>query len=276
MDGLNAGAGGSAGGGLAAWADRRWFSPSARALRRAGVEAVDLVLPVACLGCAAPGVSLCGDCAARLRRELRFPFVADDLSSFDVTAPPGPVFAAGRYAGLSAATLLEFKRPHGAGLAGVLAPPLATTLELARRSRAWHAGTRLVPIPSTRSALRRRGFSPPEVLLGAAIAAHPGSAAGRVEGGLLRCSRAHRARAQKGAGRRERAASIRGKFVLRPAGDSPFPVVLLDDVATTGATLAEAARVLRAGGYSVAGAVVLAAVPPPAGSQRAKGEAISP
>lgn len=267
----------AAGGGLAALADRWWFSPSARALRLAGVEAVDLVLPVECLGCGAPGVRLCGVCAARLRRELRVPRVADDMGAFDVTAPPAPVFAAGHYAGLSAAAILEFKRPHGAGLAAVLARPLAKTLELAQRSQAWRADARLVPIPSTASALRRRGFSPPDLLLGAAVATGGvGASESRLEPGLLRCNRLHRSKAQKGAGRRERFAAVRGKFVLRRAGVSPHLVVLVDDVSTTGATLAEAARVLRAGGHRVIAAVVLAAVPPPAALGREEGGAISP
>lgn len=59
-----------------------------------------------------------------------------------------------------------------------------------------------------------------------------------------------------------RAANLAGAFAVR-AGDAAYlrgrPVLLVDDVVTTGATLAEGARAARAVGAHVLGAAVVAA-----------------
>ncbi|MGP4031346.1 ComF family protein [Pseudarthrobacter sp. 1C304] len=72
---------------------------------------------------------------------------------------------------------------------------------------------------------------------------------------------------QKGLGRGERAERVRGSMRVRRGPFAPdvrgVPCIIVDDVLTTGATLAEAARALRAGGALVRGAVVLAATRPP-------------
>ncbi len=52
----------------------------------------------------------------------------------------------------------------------------------------------------------------------------------------------------------------RGLFAPEVTGR---PCIIIDDVLTTGATLAEAARALRTAGALVRGAVVLAATRPP-------------
>jgi predicted amidophosphoribosyltransferase len=62
---------------------------------------------------------------------------------------------------------------------------------------------------------------------------------------------------QAGLTTRERAANLAG--ALRATGVAGLPVVVVDDVMTTGATLVEAARALAAGGHPVAGAAVVAA-----------------
>jgi predicted amidophosphoribosyltransferase len=64
----------------------------------------------------------------------------------------------------------------------------------------------------------------------------------------------------------ERAANLAGALLARPGSATAVggsALVLVDDVLTTGATLAEAARALGAVGCPVTGAVVVAAVEHP-------------
>jgi predicted amidophosphoribosyltransferase len=61
-----------------------------------------------------------------------------------------------------------------------------------------------------------------------------------------------------------RAANLDGALVVRPAWAAQVvaaPIVLVDDVVTTGATLAEAARALRVAGAGPVVAAVLVATP---------------
>ena len=62
---------------------------------------------------------------------------------------------------------------------------------------------------------------------------------------------------QAGLSTRDRAANLAG--ALRATGVPGRPVIVVDDVMTTGATLVEAARALAAHGHPVAGAAVVAA-----------------
>ncbi|WP_454261450.1 phosphoribosyltransferase family protein [Pseudoxanthomonas mexicana] len=57
-------------------------------------------------------------------------------------------------------------------------------------------------------------------------------------------------------GRTERAANVSGS--MRARGAAGAAVIVVDDVVTTGATLVEAARALRAGGARVLGAATVA------------------
>jgi predicted amidophosphoribosyltransferase len=113
----------------------------------------------------------------------------------------------------------------------------------------------LVPVPSARPTVRARGHDPTARLASAA--------ARRLGGGVevVRVLRQARAVAdQAGLGTAQRAANLSGALVADPRRAPPGrPVVVVDDVLTTGATLVEATRALRSAGCLVVGAAVVAA-----------------
>lgn len=214
---------------------------------------VDLVLPTACVGCADPGVALCPRCE---------PVLAGPAAPTRPSpAPAGlpPTWAVASYDGAVRAAVLAYKE-HGM-LA--LSRPLGTAL--ARSARAASGGDRpapllIVPAPSRAAAVRARGHDPTLRLTRAAAARL------RAEGREVTVLRALRVRRgvldQAGLSSAERATNLAGSLRVaswargRLAGRR---VLLVDDVMTTGATLAEAARALRAAGAEVGAAAVVAA-----------------
>lgn len=263
---------------------RRWPARIADRAAAAGAELLALAAPVECVCCGAEDRALCPVCARRLRLLTRRPFRAEGRAPALVDMDGSvllPVVAAGVYRSELAQTVLSFKR-HGQGQ---LAEELGRALARAVGAVLAPAGAvLLVPVPTSGAAFRRRGFSPVHLLL--ARARRSPALAGAGVADVLRKTRpapsgvraAVRsattppgvpglAGGQKGLGRADRAGRVRGSMRVRAGFGPPEfagrPVVVVDDVLTTGATLAEAARALRAAGAVVRGAVVLAATRPP-------------
>ena len=209
------------------------------AVRAACTDALALLLPVSCAGCDEPDVGLCERCALALaptpRRQV-VPAVGGDLAVWS-----GLVFE-----GVAARVLRAIKEDGRTGLARALTPALQAAVARAGVT----AEVVLVPLPTSRAAYRRRGFRVPDLLL---------RRAGRPATRLLRHAR--RTGDQRGLGREARRSNVDGSLVVAPRGAQGLRVLLVDDVVTTGATLAEAARALRAAGAEVVGAVTVAATP---------------
>ncbi len=211
---------------------------------------LDLVVPAACLGCAAPGRGRDGPLCGACRRDLRF---LDPRHVCPRCALPRPC---GR--GPSRRCPATGAAWEAAWAPVVYAPPAATLVAALKFRGALRAADLmaaqlvaglppgligpdavLVPVPTHGVRRRRRGFDQAEVLARAV-----GTRTGRP---VLTClHREGPAARQLGAGREERLRD--GRIALGCRGAAPAEIVLLDDVHTTGATLRAAALAVRAAG----------------------------
>ncbi|MEU8875646.1 ComF family protein [Streptomyces javensis] len=118
----------------------------------------------------------------------------------------------------------------------------------------------LVPVPSARRSVGARGHDPARrIALAAAGVLRAGGRPARVPAVL--CQR-RRVTDQSGLDARQRRANVTGALGTVPGGGRLLvagPVVVVDDLMTTGASLAEAARAVTAAGGLVIGAAVVAA-----------------
>ncbi|MFF4500333.1 ComF family protein [Streptomyces sp. NPDC001401] len=210
-------------------------------------DLTDLVLPAECGGCGRPRTVLCPECRAVLSG-------AAPSRVRPVPEPPGlpVVHAAARYADEVRATLLAHKERGALALAAPLGTALAGAVRAGLREAPGHAAgggppVLLVPVPSARSAVRARGHDPARrIALAAAGELRRTGTAARV----LAVLRQRRAVAdQSGLNSRQRLDNLAGALAVAPGGDRLLrgsSVVLVDDLMTTGASLAEAARAVRA------------------------------
>jgi predicted amidophosphoribosyltransferase len=215
-------------------------------------ELLDLIIPRRCAGCELPGTGWCPTCAATLRA----PFAVER----EATAHGPPAYALAGYRGAARRAVLAYKERGRRDLAAPLGGALGAAVLHLPGARAGPDGTwYLVPAPSRPAAARRRGgpHLVPVARQVAATLAAAGHAAAVAP--ALRLDRS--TRDSVGLTAADRAANLRGRMRHVPAGSPPagHPVVLLDDVLTTGATAAAATEVLAAAGIAVTAVLTLTA-----------------
>ncbi|MFF5171620.1 ComF family protein [Micromonospora sp. NPDC000089] len=217
-------------------------------------DLTDLVLPVGCAGCRERGPTrrgFCPACAAALGALRPGPVRP-------TPAPPGlpPCHALGPYAGPLREALLTYKERGRHGLARPLGALLAEVVAVGVGPA---RPVLLVPVPDTAAAARAR-YGDHLTRLARAAAARL-----RAAGWDVRLARPLRALPRPDSVTLDsagRVAAARDAFRLRPgagAGPDDRAVVVLDDILTTGATLAAVSRTLHLVGMTPKCAAVLGA-----------------
>jgi ComF family protein len=196
---------------------------------------LDLLLPPRCPGCQREGAVLCATCAAPLRRRL------DEPAGVPLGAPaqlPGDLVQlewCATYSGPVRDALHALKYTGERRLV----PPLADALA-ARWNRAAAGGDLVTWVPVHRSRLRERGFDQAEELA-RAMAQRIGLPTARI------LERRQRTTAQHQLGQAARAGNISDAFMVPDEAREQAQgrwVIVVDDIVTTGATLAGCAGAL--------------------------------
>ena len=208
------------------------------------LDALAVLSPVDCAGCGSPDRALCEQCQLELEPAVT-PRTLSDGST---------VFTALRYEGVVRRTLLALKESGRTDVAKPLSASLAAAMKRAALEPAALEGAaqpeaEFLTVPTSKAAWRRRGYDPVALLC---------KRAGYEHAKPLRSSRA--TQSQKTLGSDDRALNLHESMKSRvPLWGRRF--ILVDDVVTTGATLAETARAVRAAGGEVVGYAALAFTP---------------
>ena len=224
-------------------------------MRELANSMIDLVLGRTCAGCDEPGIGLCDGCTPALQPRVR---LRRDLDVGDVVVGLRiPVVCALDYRGIVRQVLYRYKDHSIRQLAGVLGPALGSAVAFAADRAGMPARVALLtPMPTRRDSLRRRGFDATALLANEA-SKHVATSGIRH---LLVDTRTGGAAKHVGAFERELRA-IDAFRVRRERALPTKPVILVDDIVTTGSTIKEAVETLLMAGVQVVAVATVAGTP---------------
>lgn len=236
-----------------------YMSYAGSLVRRSWRTVRDLVFPRGCAGCDRPDAVLCLQCAALFAQCRRRELIGGTTLGGAPDTRGVPVWSAAVYQGTVRHAILEWKDHDDVELDAVFAGIMdMLTVRTAVAGRC-PAGTLLVvPAPSSLQSMRRRGRRH-TLPLARAVAGALRAQGIRTEVSSLLTSNTSGGRSVQQSSSAQRAQRIGGRIVIRgKALQRETPVVLVDDIITTGATLRQCVKALELGGANVVGALTLA------------------
>ncbi|MGQ9516524.1 MAG: double zinc ribbon domain-containing protein [Anaerolineae bacterium] len=234
--------------------------PAHQSLAGAWHSLLNWLFPIHCLGCHAPGAAICPTCAGTIRYPTR-QFCASCGRPAELTRP-GEIcrhclaglpaldadFSAAFATGVLRQAIHQFKYAGQSHLAG----PLADILLTWWRHYAFPVEL-VIPVPLHPLRERERGYNQARLLsrrfsAGAGLPHDPHA-----------LQRHRPTRPQVGLNANQRRENVAGAFTcVAPSAVAGKRILLIDDVTTTGATLASAAQALRQAGASAVSALTIA------------------
>ena len=209
-------------------------------------DVVDLVIPPRCAGCLTrvrdPKVPICDRCNEQIRP------CAEEIKVGCTTEVGRTIYLVSASRSCEPALTIIHKFKYSGSVC--LAPHMADLMLKAVRQSPLPfelEGCTLVPIPLHPTRRRERGYNQSMLL-----AERLGWAAGAEIRDIL--VRTKRTKSQTALDSQERMRNVRGAFTTRYECPD-IRVVIIDDVATSGATIGEAARAITTAGGTVIGAV---------------------
>ena len=208
----------------------------------AAIEALtQLLFPTRCIGCKEIGLLICSTCRLEWHPHVYSTHIA-----------AMPIYSGVIYSKTASKILLSAKENGLKGADELIIKAIVHVLSQANFS---NHDIRLVPIPSSRSARRRRGRS-----FMVDITAGVGQLTGYPISDSLELVR--KVRDQSGLHADARSENLRGAFAVKSGSYPRGDLILIDDVTTTGSTLREALRALTCQGFNVLASVTACVAQP--------------
>lgn len=205
----------------------------------------EIIFPSRCIGCTRLGISICSECRKQWHPHIYQREINWNGENF-------PVLSAIQYSPIASRVLLSAKESQIRAADQLIVNGVVHSLNTFVKR---YGSATLVPVPSRKSANRKRGRNFLQE-----ITSQVAAEVGLSSHSLLAHSR--KVRDQSRLNIADRSENVSRAFSIAPeltaqlsAGNTGPTIIVIDDLITTGATLSEAIRALRTAGFTVLGAV---------------------
>ena len=211
---------------------------------------VDLIFPKKCINCRKLGEFICPQCFGKIAYNDNFQCSVCMRSAINCLTHPGcqkpleidGVVAITNYNNIVKRLIYQFKNnPHVSKLAGIISRVLIEGLEQNEGfyNFVLQNNPTLIPIPLSQKRLRERGYNHAE-LLASYVAKYY-----KLKLNSKALVQVKDTKPQSKLSKKDRIENVRNAFGINKNLKLPENVVLIDDIATSFATLREAAKVLK-------------------------------